>query len=176
MAGPENRVSSSNKGGFMKIRLGLIVLSLCLIGINAQAADDAQLGHWMLDVAKSQYVTGTAPRSSEVTITPYGKDGVSVTVNTLNIKGERLVFECSAEYDGKPYPRTETGPGAVTGLSVTFKRVDGQAVERIVYLGAKPVGTERWVISRDGRTRTVTQSGVDAQGKPINNLLVYVRQ
>src|SRR5580704_929703 len=118
----------------MKRGLGLIVLSLCLVGIKAQAADDVQLGHWMLDVAKSQYVTGTAPRSSEVTITPYGKDGVSVTVNTVTAKGGKLVFQYSAEYDGKPYPRTEMGPGAVAGQSVTLKRLDGQTVERIVYL------------------------------------------
>jgi hypothetical protein len=160
----------------VKRRSGLIVLSLCLVGINAQAADDAQVGHWMLDLAKSQYVTGIAPRSSEVTITPYGKDGVSVTVNTLNPKGERVVFQCSAEYDGKPYPRTETGPGAIAGQSVTLKRLGTGAIERIVYLGGKPVGTERWVISRDGKTRTVTQSGVDAQGKAINNVLVYAKQ
>jgi hypothetical protein len=160
----------------MKGAVGLIVLSLCLVGIRAQPADDVQLGHWMLDVTKSQYITGTAPRSSEVTITPYGKDGVSVTVNTLNAKGEKVVFQYSAEYDGKPYPRTATGPGAVAGQSVTLKRLDARTAERIVYLGGKPVGTERWVISRDGKTRTATQSGVDAQGKPINNVLVYVKQ
>ena len=87
-----------------------------------------------------------------------------------------MIFQCSAEYDGKPYPRIETGPGAVAGQSVTLKRVDARTVERIIYLGAKPVGTERWVISGDGKTRTVTQSGVDVRGKTINNVLVYVKQ
>lgn len=160
----------------MKRRLGLIAFSLCMVGMTVQAADDPQLGHWMLDVAKSQYVTATAPKSTELTITPYGKDGVSLTLNAVNTKGEKSVIQYSAEYDGKPYPRTETGPGAITGQSVTLKRVDALTAERIVYLGGKPVGTERWVISKDGKTRTVTQSGIDSHGKPINNVLIYLRQ
>ena len=35
---------------------------------------------------------------------------------------------------------------------------------------------ERWVILEDSRTRTITQSGTDPQGKPINNVQVYVKQ
>jgi hypothetical protein len=160
----------------MNRRWGIIAFSLCMFGLRAWAADDPQTGNWKLDVAKSKYVTATAPMSSVVTIRPDGKDGVSLTVNMVNAKGEKSVIQYSAQYDGKPYPRTETGAGAVAGQSVTLKRIDAQTVERIVYLAGKPVGTERWVLSKDGKTRTVTQSGTDPQGKPINNVLVYVRQ
>jgi hypothetical protein len=141
-----------------------------------RAADDPQIGHWTIDLAKSKYVSATPPLSSEVTTVPYGKDGVSLTVNMVNAKGEKLVIQYSAQYDGKPSPRTETGAGAVAGQSVTLRRIDARTAERIVYLAGKPVGTERWVISADGKTRTITQSGIDPQGKPINNVQVYVRQ
>lgn len=157
-------------------RLELIVLSLCMMIASAWAAGDPQTGHWKIDLARSKYVTATLPQSSEVTITPSGMDGISLTVHQVNAKGEKLVIQYSAQYDGKPYPRTETGAGALTGVTVSLKRIDARTVERIVYMGGKSVGTERWVISADGKTRTVTQSGVDAQGKPINNLQVYVRQ
>lgn len=163
----------------MKSIRGMIVFtlfSLCMIGMTARAADDPQIGHWKLDLAKSKFVTATPPQSSEATVVPYGKDGVSLTVTQVTAKGDKFVIQYAAEYDGKSYPRTETGPGAIAGQTVTLKRIDAQTVERIVYLAGKPVGTERWVISKDGKTRTVTQSGTDSKGKPIDNLQIYVKQ
>ena len=160
----------------MKRAWGMIVVSLCMVFTAAHAADDPQTGHWKIDLARSKYVSAPPPQISEVAITSYGKDGVSIDVNSVNAKGEKMVIQYSAEYDGKPYPRTEIGPGAIAGQTVTLKRIDAQTVERIVYLDGKPVGTERWVISKDGKTRTVTQSGIDAHGKPINILQIYVKQ
>jgi hypothetical protein len=160
----------------MKRKWAFVALSLCLFGLRAWAAEDPQIGRWKLDLTKSKYVTATAPRSSVATVTPYGKDGVNLTVNMVNAKGEAFVIQYSAEYDGKPYPRTESGPGAIAGQTVRLRRVDSRTVERIVYLAGKPVGTERWAISEDGKTRTVTQSGTDSKGKPIDNVQVYVRQ
>jgi hypothetical protein len=32
------------------------------------------------------------------------------------------------------------------------------------------------VVSADSKTRTLTQTGTDAQGKPVNNLVVYDKQ
>ncbi len=160
----------------MKRNWGMIVFSLCMVVLTARAADDPQTGHWKIDLARSKYVSAAPPQSSEVKVTPYGKDGVSIDVNAVNAKGEKIVIQYSAEYDGKPYPRTEIGPGTISGQTVTLKRIDAQTIERIVYLGGKPAGTERWAISQDGKTRTVTQSGIDAHGKPINILQIYVKQ
>jgi hypothetical protein len=147
-----------------------------VLGTRVWAADDPQIGNWKLDLGKSKYVTASAPMSSVAVVTPYGRDGISVTVNVVNTKGDKFVIQYSARYDGKPYPRTETGAGAVAGQSVTLKRVDDQTIERVVWLAGEPVGKEIWVISKDGKTRTITQSGIDPQGKPINNVLVYQRQ
>jgi hypothetical protein len=160
----------------MKRQLAVIALALCVFGSVAQAADDPQLGTWKLDLARSKFVTGTPPRSSIATVKPYGKDGADLTVDQVTAGGDKFQIHYSAEYDGKPNPRTETGPGAIAGQTVTLKRTDPRTVERIVYLAGKPVGSEHWVISADGKTRTVTQFGTDAKGKPIDNLQVYVRQ
>lgn len=163
----------------MKSSWRMIVLSMlfAVSGVSATyAADDPQVGHWKMDLSKSKYVTAAAPQSSEVTVAPYGKDGVNLMVTQITAKGEKVTIQYSGQYDGKPNPRTETGPGAVAGQTVTLKRIDAQTVERIVYRDGKAVGTERWVISKDGKTRTVTQSGTDAQGKEINNLQIYLKQ
>ena len=160
----------------MKSIWGFIAVCLCMLGMRAWAADDPQIGNWKLDLAKSKYVTSPAPTSSVAAVTPFGKDGISVTVNVVNAKGERFDIHYSAQYDGKPYPRTETGAGAVAGQSVTLNRIDAQTIERDLYLAGQLVGKEIWVISKDGKTRTITQSGIDPKGKSINNVLVYERK
>jgi hypothetical protein len=139
-------------------------------------AADVQTGNWKLNVAKSQYKTATPPKTQTVTIVPQGKDGIKVTINIVNPKGEQLAIEYAAQYDGKEYPRTETGPGAVPGQTVTVKRIDDHTVERVAYLKGKKLVTEKWQISNDGKTRTVTQSGVGPDGKPVDNVLFYEKQ
>jgi hypothetical protein len=64
----------------------------------------------------------------------------------------------------------------VNGQTVTLKRLDNRTAERISYLNGKKLVIEKWEISRDGKTRTVTQSGVGPDNKPVDNVLVYEKQ
>lgn len=151
----------------------IAALAACMIAGPALSAADPQLGQWNLNVAKSKYVSAKPPRSSVATVVPYGDNGLSVSVDMINAAGQPAHIRYSARFDGKPYPRTETGAGGVPGQTVILKRIDSRTVERTVWLGKKPGGTERWVISADGKTRSVTQSGVDLNGKPIDNVQLY---
>jgi hypothetical protein len=139
-------------------------------------AEDVQTGHWTLNLAKSQFKTSTAPKTQIVTIVPDGKDGLKVTADVMRANGAKAAFAYSAQYDGKENPRTETGDGALSGQTVTLKRVDNRTAERISYLKGKKLVIEKWEISRDGKIRTVTQSGVGTDGKPVDNVLVYEKQ
>ncbi len=107
---------------------------------------------------------------------PDGKDGVKLNVDIVTAKGEKGAIVYAAQYDGKEYPRTETGAGAVAGQTVTLKRIDKRTAERVTFLKGKKLVTETWAISPDGKTRTVTQTGVDQDGKPVDNVLVYDKQ
>ena len=152
-----------------------IAVSLVLMS-SAAWADDLQLGIWKVNVARSSFKTAPPPKSQTVTIVPGGKDGIKLTVNAINAKGERSTIEYAAQYDGKEYPRTETGAGAVAGQTVTLRRVDSHIAERVAFLNGKKLTIEKWEISKDGKTRTVTQSGVNAEGQPVDNVLVYEKQ
>jgi len=156
-------------------RLGFVALSLLLISI-AGWADDVQTGQWKLNVAKSRFKTSSAPKTQTVTIAADGKDGVKLTVDIVTANGEKSGIAYAAQYDGKEYPRTETGAGAVPGQTVTLKRIDNRIAERVTYLKGKKLIIEKWEISTDGKTRTVTQSGVGPDGKPVDNVLVYEKQ
>ena len=153
-------------------RFAFALVVLMVVSIEGWA-QDVQTGHWTLNVAKSQFKTSPAPKTQIVTIVPDGKDGMKVTADVVRANGAKAAFSYAAQYDGKAYPRTETGDGAVPGQTVTVKRIDNHTVERISYLKGKKLIVEKWEISRDGKTRTVTQSGVGPDSKPVDNVLVY---
>jgi len=156
-------------------RFSLVLVAMAVFSI-AGWAQDVQTGRWTLNVAKSQFKTSPAPKTQIVTITPEGKDGVKVSADVVRTNGAKAAFTYAGQYDGKENPRTETGDGAVQGQTATLKRVDNRTVERITYLKGKKLIIEKWEISRDGKTRTVTQSGVRPDGKPVDNVLVYEKQ
>ena len=152
-----------------------VLVAVVIVSV-AGWAQDVQTGRWTLNVSKSQFKTSAAPKTQIVTIEPAGKDGVKVTADVVRTNGAKAAFEYAGQYDGKESPRTETGDGAVPGQTVTLKRIDNHTVERISFLKGKKLVTEKWEISRDGKTRTVTQSGVGPDGKPVDNVLVYEKQ
>jgi hypothetical protein len=156
-------------------RLALVALCVLFVSV-AGWADDVQTGTWKLNVAKSRFKTSTAPKTQIVTIVPDGKDGVKLAIDIVNTNGEKSAISYAAQYDGKEYPRTETGAGAVAGQTLTLKRINNHTVERITYLKGKKLVTETWEISGDGKTRTVVQSGAGPDGKPVDNVLVYEKQ
>jgi len=156
----------------MHRRFGLALLVVMAISV-AGWAQDVQTGRWTLNVAKSHFKTSPAPKTQIVTIVADGKDGLKVTADVVRANGAKAAFSYAAQFDGKEYPRTETGDGAVPGQTVTMKRIDKSTVERITYLNGKKLIIEKWAISPDGKTRTVTQSGVGPDGKPVDNVLLY---
>ena len=156
-------------------RFAFALMAIAAVSVTGWA-EDVQAGHWMLNVAKSQFKTSPAPKTQMVMIVPEGKDGVKVTADVTRANGAKAAFSYAGRYDGKENPRTETGDGAVPGQTVTLKRIDNHTVERISFLKSKKLVIEKWEISRDGKTRTVTQSGVGTDGKPVDNVLVYEKQ
>ena len=112
----------------------IAALSLCTLASSAWAADDPQVGRWKLDLVRSKYVTGVLPKSSVATVTPFGDDGVSLSVEAVTADGKPQHIAYKAKYDGTHYPRTESGAGAVSGQTVTLKRIDAHTAEP----GARP--------------------------------------
>src|SRR5262245_16908179 len=100
-----------------------VVVTVVIVSV-AGWAQDVQTGRWTLNLTKSQFKTSAAPKTQIVTIAPDGKDGVKVTADVVRTNGANAAFAYTGQYDGKEYPRTETGDGAVVGQTVTLKRID----------------------------------------------------
>ena len=59
---------------------------------------------------------------------------------------------------------------------IAYKRIDANNVEAATKLKGQPAGMTKVVVSKDGKTRTLTQTGKTAAGQTINNVLVYEKQ
>jgi hypothetical protein len=95
----------------------------------------------------------------------YVSDGVEAD-------GKPTRTEFSAKYDGKDYAFSGN-PDADT---ISYKRIDDHTVEATLKKGGKVVQRVTVVVSHDGKTRTLNQTGNDAQGRAISNTVVFDRQ
>ena len=135
-------------------------------------AENVQVGTWNLNVAKSKYNPGPAPNSNTTRIEAWGDDGVKVTSDGITADGQATHVEFQAKYDGKDYPIK----GLPTADTISLKRVNPNTVDGITRKGGKEVGKTRSMVSKDGKTRTFTTEGIDAQGRKFKNVTVYDRQ
>jgi len=141
------------------------------LGIVAVAAD-SNIGTWTLNVAKSTFSPGPAPKSQTLKYEPWGTDGVTFTADGIGADGKPTHWEFRAKYDGKDNPFAGN-PDADT---VAFRRIDAHTIEATTRLNGTVMSRTRAVVSADGKTRTLTQTGKNAQGHAVHSVVVYDRQ
>ena len=134
-------------------------------------ARDPRTGMWKLNAAKSTYKPGPAPKTQTVRIEPSGQ-GEHVRSEAINTNGTRVITEYTAAFDGTDYPLK----GSPVANTVSLKRIDARTTERIDKKDGQVMLVYRRVVSPDGKTMTVTINGVNAQGQPVSNVVVYERQ
>src|SRR5262245_60167823 len=166
-----------NKEAAMQARMRQACLGVAVAGIlvvvggGAFAQSNSDVGTWTLSVAKSKYSPGPAPKSATTKIEAAGA-GVKVTVEQAFADGTRH-WEYTANNDGKDVGVTGNNPDADM---ITRTRVNATTVETVNKKGGKVTLTNTSVISSDGKTRTVTTKGTNAQGQMVNNVAVYEKK
>ena len=149
--------------------LSAAVLAATLLA-NAQSKDSF-VGTWKLNVAKSKYSPGPAPKSITSIYEAVGQ-GYRVSVTNESPSGTQK-YSYTTNLDGKDSPVTGNNPNADM---LAVKRVDARTLESVSKKGSKVTVTQRNVLSADGKTRTVTTTGTDPQGQKVNNVAVFERQ
>jgi flavin-dependent dehydrogenase len=75
---------------------------------------------------------------------------------------------------GSSVPAREVSMRADSLVHVqAFTKIDDHSYQVVSKKGGKVTITSKVVVSADGKTRTTTQTGTDAQGRPVNNTIVY---
>jgi hypothetical protein len=96
-----------------------------------------------------------------------------LTVDQTQADGTTRHWEVTANYDGKDSPITGNNPDADM---VARTRVNATTIKTINKKGGKVTTTQTSTVSADGKTRTVTTTGMNAAGQQVKNVAVYDRQ
>ncbi len=153
----------------MKARTIVLTLALCLIGTLC-FAQKGFMGTWKLNEAKSKLAPG-AVKNNTVVYEPSG-DTVKITVDGKDASGNPVHIEWTGKFDGKDYP--------VTGDPNSDTRSYIWRSEHHLTLkgkkGGKVTTTGTIALSPDGKSRTVTSTVTDAQGKKVKSTAVYDKE
>jgi hypothetical protein len=140
----------------------------------AAQTQDPWIGTWRLNLAKSKYEpANAAPKSQTIKQEAAPGGGAKTTVDVVDAQGKATRQEYVVTFNGKPIAI----PGAPdANTSRVYRRIDARTYEYVQSVGGKPTTTVRTAVSADGKTRTLTTTGKNAQGQTINNVAVYERQ
>src|SRR5258705_3512984 len=154
----------------MKAKRTLFALALSLEPATISLAQDPAIGTWKLNEAKSKLAAGN-PKNNTVVYEAAG-DSVKVTVDGTNSDGSAAHNEWTGKFDGTDYPVT----GDPTSDTRSYKKANAHTLDMTIKKGGKVTVTGQIVMSADGKSRTVTTSGTDAQGKKVKSVAVYDKQ
>jgi hypothetical protein len=165
-----------SKGDAVNRILNMLVVGTMLAagsGAVAFAADasDPAVGTWVLNLEKSKFTPGPAPKSQTRTYAQTA-DGMSMTITGVAPDGSATSVHSTFKYDGKDYPIT----GSPDYDTLALKRVNGSTIKSVQKKNGKVVGSATRSISAHGKVMTLAIKGKDAKGASFHNVYVYDKQ
>ncbi|HEY8411898.1 MAG TPA: hypothetical protein VIK76_10860 [Pyrinomonadaceae bacterium] len=153
----------------MKAKTIVLAISLVFVSTALGFQNNPQMGTWKLNEAKSKFA-GKA-RNQTVVYEQTG-DQIKVTVDGVDETGGAVHSEWTGKFDGKDYPVT----GDATSDVRSYRMINKNTLSLTGKKGGKVTLNGRIVFSRDGKSRTVTTTATNAQGKKVRNVAVYDKQ
>src|SRR3989454_6802210 len=148
-----------------------VLFVFCSVIVFAQAtAAKNMAGTWKLDPAKSKYSPGPTPKSQIAKLEAVD-GGLKVVSDRVEADGKTTHFEWTAKFDGKDYP-VKGDPGRD---AVSVKKIDDYTLDITNKKAGKVLTTIRAVYAKDGKSRTETVTGTDAQGRKVHNVTQWTK-
>ncbi len=132
--------------------------------LAAQTSEnDPFVGTWKLNVAKSKFNPGPAPKSETVTITPD-----KVSVEAVNTDGNTVNWS---------YMHSGETAAKIDGMenSTVMEKRSGNTVDHTWNMNGN-TETGHGVISKNGKTMKYTMTGTNAQGQKVHNVLIFEKE
>ena len=156
----------------MKSSLRIMIATVAMAAV-AFCADNT-LGTWKLDAAKSKNAVGQSPMKSLIVVRVAAEDAVNVSVKGERENGSKIAVSYTAKYDGKAVKIWGSGLPYDT---LALKQVDADTVTDTRWKkSGKYKGTGKFVVSKDGKSATLSVKGTGEDGKPFDSLTAYDKQ
>jgi len=155
----------------MKSLLQIVALAAMLAFTTVASAADPVVGTWQLNLAKSRFSPGPAPKADTRSYTE-SADGITMTWKSVAADGREINLKSTFRTDGKDYPLT----GSPNFDTLTLKQVDSHTVHSTQKKGGKVVGETKRTVSKDGKQLTLASKGTGADGVAYDNVMVYDRK
>jgi hypothetical protein len=169
---PQGPARRSNVKGDFEMRKPLVLLSVLGLAGALYAADSFS-GTWKLNLAKSKYEPGPAPKETIVTVVE-GKSLTDVTVTGTDENGKPIATHMTHPTDGGAVKFVEGAP--TDGSTESVKQLNANTREITIMQGGKVVATEHITVSADGKTMQIVAKGTSPSGKPFANVEVFEKQ
>jgi hypothetical protein len=151
----------------IKTRVGVMAVVLWFAATVACFAANPHIGTWKLNEAKSK-LPPSMGKNTTVTYAEQG-DKIKVTVEGVDKDGKPTHSVWVGKFDGKAY----AAKGNLPYNSVAYKVVNDRTNDITVMKDGKVMWSGRIAVAADGKSRTVTINGTDANGKKFKGKAVY---
>jgi hypothetical protein len=156
-----------------RVASAALVVAPCALALGVSLlaqAPKAMMGTWTLNVAKSTFSPGPAPKSMSITYAPEG-EALKIVVDLVPAEGEAQHWEMTAGYDGKGHPVV----GNPDADMITLKRIDALHGQSTFSKSGKVMAVNKRTLSADGKTLTIATTGTTSKGQPRKDVAVYER-
>jgi hypothetical protein len=154
----------------MKQRIGVFAAFVFVLAAGSLllAQSNLFIGTWTFNTAESKYTPDLPPQHQTRTWDAAGTN----TVRGIAGTGETMSYSYPINGDGKEYPITGVVPNR--GDKISSKRINANTFEANFTKAGKHVETATFVVSKDGKTLTITAKGIlPTTGAPFTHVLVY---
>ncbi len=151
----------------IKTRIAVVAVALSFAAATACFAANPHMGTWKLNEAKSKLVPGMG-KNTTVTYAEQ-KDKIKITVEGIDKDGKPTHSVWVGKFDGKAYPVK----GNLPYNSVAYRVVNDRTNDITAMKDGKIGWSGQITVAADGKSRTVTINGTDAQGKKFKGKAVY---
>jgi hypothetical protein len=151
----------------MKTRIAVVAVALSFVATAACFAANPHMGTWKLNEAKSKLAPGMGKNSTVVYAEQ--KDKIKITVDGVDKDGKPRHSVWVGKFDGKAYPVK----GNLPYNSVAYRVVNDRTNDITAMKDGKIGWTGQITVAADGKSRTVTINGTDANGKKFKGKAVY---
>ena len=144
---------------------------ILLASAGALSAADTVVGTWVLNLRKSVYRPGPAPRN-QTRVYREGAAGIIATVVTTLANGKSTTVEFEVNYDGQVHPVS----GSEEFDAIKMTRINNDRSESQLLHAGRVIAKTVRLVANDGKTLTITYEGVASDGAAVRNTLVYDKQ